>query len=66
MAERNDIITTSLEHSMSGTFRFDGGTLAVTVVTFLPSGVENQIVFIQPSGVLALCKQTKWLLKQGT
>jgi hypothetical protein len=65
MPASNDIITTTLEHSASGTFRFIDGTICIPVASTLPSGIQNQILFIQTSGILALYDGTSWLTRSA-
>jgi hypothetical protein len=64
MANENTFLTNNTEHAISGTLPFNSGVIALPIVATLPSGINNQIVFVQVSGILAVYNNG-WKVTQG-
>jgi len=60
-----EFVTDNLEHNMSGQYLFTSGAIMLPIVETLPSGIQNQIVFVQISGQLAIFNEG-WRVVQGS
>ena len=58
-------VTETLEHSMSGTFEFKDSTFQIPTLETLPSGIQNQVVWINTSGALCIYHNGAWKVKLG-